>query len=171
MISFFSPHFSAQPPTFRDSQAGWRPRSGKSWELGIHSPLKPESDFVSAISLKLIKSCQSYEATKLLLYFVLCVQEMLCFSRPVCVRVARCGCDFQAWFLCQCEMSLSTAWDPQSLPNHHFCEDLCNPECARLTTELLLSTWEVARGVVCEGDWGILPHKLSQQVWTAKSVL
>lgn len=158
IISFSSPHFLAQPPTFRDSQAGWRPWSGKSWELGIHSPLKPESDFVSAISLKLIKSCQSYEATKLLLYFILCVQEMLCFSRPVCVRVAGCGCDFQAWFLCQCEMSLSTAWDPQSLPNHHFCEEFMQPwmcQADNWTTSIHL------RSGMGGGVWGGLRHPSS----------
>lgn len=151
-MSFFSPHFSAQPSTFRDSQAGWRPWSDKSWELGIRTPLKPEGDFVLAISLKLIKSCQSCEATKLLLYSILCVQEMLCFSGPLCVRLGGCGCDFQAWFLCQCETSPSTSETLRAYLTIIFVRNLCNSECARLTTEVLVSIWRVAQGWCV---WGI----------------
>lgn len=170
-MSFFSPHFLAQPPTFRDSQAGWRPRSGKSWELGIHSPPKPESDFVLAIPLKLIKSSQPCEAIKQLLYFILGVQEMLCFSRPVYVRVGGCGCNFQAWYLCQCEMSPSTVWDPQSLPNHHFCKEFMQLWMCQADNWSSCIHRRSGTGVVHDGDWGILPHKLGQQVLTAKSVL
>lgn len=123
---FLLPHFSAQPPTSRES------RLGKSWELGIHSPLKPKSDLVLAIALKLIKPCQSCEATKPLLHFILRAQEMLCFSRPVCE-----GAIYRPDF---CARLKCPPVEPETLRANRaslFVRDLCNSECARLTTELL----------------------------------
>lgn len=71
---------SAQPPTFRDSQAGLRLQAGKSWKTGTHSPSKLESDFVLPISLKL--SHANLVKLQNWCFILSCVFRR--FSKPVC---------------------------------------------------------------------------------------
>lgn len=79
----FSLLLTLSSATLFQRQPGLRLQAGKSWKIGIHSPSKLESDFVLAYFFE-VKSCQSCEATELMLYFILGVQEILCFSKPVC---------------------------------------------------------------------------------------
>lgn len=159
---FIFSSLSAQLPTFRDSQAGLRLQAGKSWKIGIF--FFKTRKWVCFSYFFEVKSCQSCEATELMLYFILRVQEILCFSKPVCQgEWLSVGAIFTPDF---CASVKCPPIQFKAFRTHLtiiFVRNLCNPECARLTTGLLLSTCESGTGVV--PDRGL--RHLSLYTWMA----
>lgn len=88
-----------------------------------------------------------------MLYFILCVQEILSFSKPVCQGE---WLDVGAIFTLDFYASVKCPPVQFKAFRTHltiiFVRNLCNPECARLTTGLLLPTCEVAQGWCLMGD-------------------
>lgn len=140
-----------------------RPWSGKSWESGTHSPPKSEND--SVLANFLIRSHRSsYQGMELLLYFIWCVEEMLCFSRPPCMRVGGwVWVDFQA-----CDFCASVKCSPEQpeTPRAHLTtisEEFMQPWTGQANSWTIRTHLSSGTGVVCDGIGAPFPTTLASE--------